>query len=182
MNSSAAIVIFSRSAAVEANRKKIFRHKKHDQRTVKGFIHHTIQVVSKFGLPYFLSYESSQAGTTFGERLSNAITQTFADGFSKLIFIDNHCPQLTSRVLQQALADLDEHEWVLGTTVKGGVYLIGVSASAFYKAVFEKIALQSSTVLSELQIRINDSDNTYTCLPDDIEIRRLTFCNLFSDN
>lgn len=160
-----ALLLFSRSAAAEARNKKIFRRARHNQKAAKGFIHHTIQIASQCGLPWQVCDEHSQTGNSFGEKLANAITQTFSKGYSKLLVIGNDCPALTTQDIQKAAADLEEHDMVLGPTVKGGVYLIGVTAATFNKQAFENIRWQTPSVCLELKALAKNSTLAITCLP-----------------
>lgn len=179
-------MVFSRSATAESSGKKIFCRKKQNRKTVESFIQRTIHLASHADLPWYLSDELSQTGETFGEKITGAIVQTLAKGYRKLIIIGNDCPGLTQNVLQKALSDLEHHDWVLGPTSKGGVYLIGLSAWSFDKAAFEKISWQTTAVFANLQMIITETGFKYSCLQtfDDINTQKdvISFANKISSN
>ncbi len=135
-----------------------------------NFIHHTIKIASQCSLPVHVCDETLQTGNSFGEKLANAIAQTFAKGYSKLIIIGNDCPGLTELTIEKAASELEHHDLVLGPTSKGGVYLIGITAAAFKKHKFKKISWQTASVFSELKAIGNATDSSVSCLPvlDDI--------------
>lgn len=186
MNSSTALLVFSRSAAAEASSKKIFCRVKQNRKVIEGFIHHTIRLATQCNLPWYLSDEHSQTGEAFGKKLGNAISQILAKGYRKLIIIGNDCPGLTQNVLQKAVTDLEHHDWVLGPTSKGGVYLIGISAASFDKTGFEKISWQTSEVFASLQGIITKTGVSYSCLQalDDINTTKdvISVANKTSSN
>lgn len=165
-----ALLLFSRSAQAEAKSKRLFRRAKHNQKAAKGFIHRTIKTASQCGLPVHVCDEQVQTGNSFGEKLANAITQTFAKGYSKLIVIGNDCPGLTKLIVEKAAADLERQGCILGPTLKGGVYLIGLTAALFDNAAFQKIAWQTPSVFQELEALANITGSGVSILPplDDI--------------
>jgi len=61
-----------------------------------------------------------------GQRMHTAFAAAFAAGATKAIIIGTDCPELTTDLLNQAFAQLDTHDVVLGPTLDGGYYLLGM--------------------------------------------------------
>jgi rSAM/selenodomain-associated transferase 1 len=88
----------------------------------------------------------SQDGATFAERLRHAVEAEFAAGFAQVLVVGTDTPELTSAHLVDAFAALDggDTSAVLGPSVDGGYYLLGLSS--FSAAAFERIVFGGSTV------------------------------------
>lgn len=110
------------------------------------------KVGQQSGLPFFTITEKDQHGNTFGERLANAIAETFDRGYEKVIVIGNDCPALTHQIIQQAAKQLGSQKLVIGPTPKGGAYLIGVTSAGFDKSGLENIVWKTSSVITELNV------------------------------
>ena len=65
-----------------------------------------------------------------GEDLGARMARTFQDGlessYHSLIILGTDIPGITPQIVTQALTSLTEHDLVLGPTVDGGYYLIGL--------------------------------------------------------
>jgi len=86
-----------------------------------------------------------QSGANLGERIANAVRQAFARGFPRAVVIGSDSPSLPPDRLSQAL-DLSGHrDLVLGPSLDGGYYLIGLRA--LLPELFRGIAWSSDTVL-----------------------------------
>jgi len=67
-----------------------------------------------------------QTGGSSGDRLRAMFDREFADGASRVVAIQCDCPGLTRRLVLEAFAGLSGSDVVLGPTVDGGAYLIGL--------------------------------------------------------
>ena len=92
-----------------------------------------------------------QKGDDLGERLKNALTDAFEQGFSKVVAIGSDSPDLPASFLRQAFEGLDSHDAVVGPSSDGGYYLIGFSADSFAPGAFDGIAWSTSAVFSQTQ-------------------------------
>ena len=84
----------------------------------------------------------SQRGRDLGERLANAFTDAFADGFHRVVIIGSDSPDLPVAILKDALKFLkttDASDAVIGPANDGGYYLIGFRSERFLGTVFEGI-------------------------------------------
>lgn len=67
-----------------------------------------------------------QASGPLGRRLDAAFARHFAEGAERTVIIATDCPGLDRRLVRGAFAALDAHDVVLGPTLDGGCYLLGL--------------------------------------------------------
>ncbi len=122
--------------------------------------------------------KKKQKGRNLGERMSTAFTSVFNNGFGKAVIIGSDCPELTAEVIEEAYAKLDESDLVLGPSMDGGYYLLGMkknhselftgiewSTETVYKSTVQKAELLNLTIAT-LPV-LNDIDTL-----DDLEKSR----------
>lgn len=97
-----------------------------------------------------------------GQKMQLALAQGIADsGAAAVMGCDvPHCP---GQVLEQAFEALARSRNVLGTTVDGGYYLIGLQHS--YPRLFEDIAWSSDKVLEQTLTRAQELSLEFDMLP-----------------
>jgi glycosyltransferase A (GT-A) superfamily protein (DUF2064 family) len=95
-------------------------------------------------LPLFHCSGKHQHGNSFGERLANAIEDTFAKGYERLLVIGNDTPDLNAAALQKAGKSLNDNQLVLGPATDGGVYLIGLTPEAYQREAFIQLAWETT--------------------------------------
>lgn len=94
-----------------------------------------------------------QRGATFGERLGNAISDTFALGYQQVVAIGNDCPTLSLGDLDAAFDRLDaDASLVAAPTHDGGAFLIGARHDRFAIAEFIELPWQSSRLFTALTL------------------------------
>ncbi len=71
-----------------------------------------------------------QVGHDFGARMNQAFETLFAQGYKQVLLVGTDVPTLPLDHFRQALAALESHDLVLGPTVDGGYYLIGLKRAA----------------------------------------------------
>lgn len=71
-----------------------------------------------------------QRGSSFGERLRDAVGRTLAEGYERVVVVGADIPHLRGAHVRRALELLDRHEVALGRDTGGGCYLIGLRAGA----------------------------------------------------
>ena len=168
-NNHTAVVIFSRSERQESASKRFLNNtaEEENRKITSHLIGHTLHQVCASAFPYILFNEENQRGENFGEKLSNAIHDTFLQGFENVIVIGNDCPRLNSGHIKQAAKSLQEKINVIGETKKGGVYLIAVSYSTFNRKSFAEIHWQSvDTSKQLLKLEGFDFSNSLPVLDD----------------
>lgn len=167
-----AILVFSRTASAEARAKNYFsiHSQKHNRHLAVYLIQQAVKTVRQSSLPFFVCTEKEQRGTSFGERLSNALTDVFAAGYQKVVVIGNDCLQLKSSDLTATALKLEKTSLVITPTRKGGVSLIGISAEHFDKEKFKAIAWQTESVKTELLQYAKEAQLSIDVLPEVEEI------------
>ncbi len=95
--------------------------------------------------PKFSFYR--QKGSHLGTRLPDAIRWAKKQGAEKMVIIGSDAPTLPAVTIQQAFTKLVNHDIVLGPSVDGGYYLIGLKFQS--KKIFQNITWSSSKVLQE---------------------------------
>lgn len=153
LQSSIAVLFFSRSAAQEASAKQ-WLSRQGDQGNkliAKSLIQNSLQVLEKAGLPVYQIDESSQRGRTFGERIANAFQDVFDKGYRGVIAVGNDTPDLDQVNWGAVREALEQGFCVLGPNLRGGTYLIGLTADHFQKTGFERLPWKTSRVFEALK-------------------------------
>jgi rSAM/selenodomain-associated transferase 1 len=78
-----------------------------------------------------------QGDGDLGERLQRAIEQTLHGLTHRMIVVGTDCPELTTDIIESAFASLSSHDVVIGPTMDGGYYLIGMSEP--HSCLFEDV-------------------------------------------
>jgi hypothetical protein len=100
-----------------------------------------------------------QEGADLGKRMENALKETFAAGYTRVVLIGSDLYDLTTEDLEQAFRQLDRHQVVLGPAADGGYYLMGLRH--LQPALFQNKQWGTQTVLEDT---LADLRKTDTCL------------------
>lgn len=148
---STAVLFFSRSVAAEAVAKGYGCDAGSGRRIATELIVRTQRTLARTGLPIVRSDEQNQRGATFGERLTNAIQQAFADGYRNLLIVGNDAPGLTAGQLRHAAKLLAGGQSVILPDQRGGFALLGLALTHFpAPAAFAQLAWETPQLLAEL--------------------------------
>lgn len=120
-----------------------------------------IDEADEFMVPVFHKY--LQQGQNLGERLEQAFIKSFARGFHQVVLIGCDCFDLEPKVVTEAFALLDQHDAVLGPTVKGGCYLLGLNR--FHRNFFKQKDWNTNNVLVDLMLDLKKENLRYHLLP-----------------
>ena len=156
-----AILVFANSAKKELTSKPIPKGKTLFETLTKE----TLQKVKKTGLPYFHISEKEQKGFSFGERFTNAIAAIFEKGYENIITIGNDTPQLQTAHLLKTKTALAAGKTVLGPSIDGGFYLMGLHKSNFDSEIFKRLPWQRFSLLHRISIILGQSDALLYKLP-----------------
>jgi len=151
-NHKTAILLFTRSAVEEAAC-KVFEpsiNRKGNTRIADVLIKDARSMANRSHNHVYIIDSNEQIGATFGERLANAFVRLYQKGFENVIAIGNDCPQLDSRLLQEAVQSFKQHEVVLGPAEDGGAYLIGMNHGYFVKKEFIALPWKTNRLFDEL--------------------------------
>ncbi|HYM79800.1 MAG TPA: TIGR04282 family arsenosugar biosynthesis glycosyltransferase [Candidatus Limnocylindria bacterium] len=101
----------------------------------------------------------AQRGADLGARLANAFAELLDPPGAHAIVIGADCPELGPRTLERALAALREHDLVLGPTIDGGYYLIGLRRPV--PALFQDVHWGTEQVIAETRARAAATGTTW---------------------
>lgn len=149
-NPQTAILVFSRSAIAESKHKRLAHTQSQTQDLAAQMIKHTKSTVSATDLPFFIISEEQQRGQSFGEKMANAFQDVFAQGFYNVIAVGNDCISLSALDIIYAADVLQKSKAVIGPTLDGGAYLIGLTQKSFDYEAFKNLAWQSSATFEHL--------------------------------
>ncbi len=155
-----AILLFANSAQEEVKHKSIYKGKE----LFDALNNTTLKTVKKTGLAYFHFSEKQQTGITFGERFSNAIQTIFDKGFEKVITLGNDTPSLKAYHINETSKQLATNKVVLGPSLDGGFYLLGIHKANFNKEQFADLPWQTSTIKRTLLALITADEVTEVAL------------------
>ncbi|MDO7873181.1 DUF2064 domain-containing protein [Hymenobacter sp. ASUV-10] len=164
---SVAILLFTRSAGEEAAHKQFVSHgaRAANAAVAARLIAHATATAQAAGVDFLCVDSRQQRGATFGQRLSAALQQAFAQGYEHLLVMGNDCPQLTDGLLRRAVAALRRHGAVLGPATDGGVYLLGVSRALFEAGAWAALPWQTAQLGAALQGWLRQQGAVVALLP-----------------
>jgi hypothetical protein len=173
---STTVLVFTRTARQEADSKHYFGKSAGRANTAVSaeLIRTTLQEVRRSGLSYSVAWADQQRGGTFGQRLSNAITDVFNSGVEHVICIGSDAPNLKAVHLQHAASQLAQGKQVIGPDHRGGVYLIGLSRCRYNEDVFRSFSWNSGDVFIELKEWMRTGDGGIEVLEPLVDVNTLS--------
>ena len=102
-----------------------------------------------------------QEGSDLGERMHNAFTLGFEEGYNKIVIIGSDLYDVNQKDLEQAFTKLNAHDFVIGPAEDGGYYLLGMRKPNH--TIFQDKQWGTKTVL-QATLKNLKGDN-YTLLP-----------------
>jgi len=152
MQDKTAILIFGNTAAREAAVKDftLGGGKHRNQQIADRLIRKTLTTAHQTGLPVLTCMGDQQRGSSFGERLANAIEEVYAQGYEQVITIGTDSPELSASHLTQTQNLLKQHPAVYGPATDGGVYLIGLRADTYERERFLQLAWQGERLQTSI--------------------------------
>jgi hypothetical protein len=149
MNRQTAVLIFANSSKGEGKFKSFVK----GDALVEELNENVLQTVKNSKLPYYLFTEKEQVGKSFGERFSNAIQSVFEKGFDSVITVGNDTPQLRKRHISQAAKEIDKNKCVVGPSIDGGFYLMGLSKKQFNEISFFDLPWQTKSLEKTISLQ-----------------------------
>ena len=129
----------------------------------KQLIHYTIELTTQLPVPKFLYYSNSiepgdswsnrhytkklQSGSGLGEKMKNAFSDLFYQGYSKVLIIGTDCPELSPEIIIAAFDGLNSNDIVIGPARDGGYYLLGMKKLC--ADLFDDISWSTDQVLQQ---------------------------------
>lgn len=166
MNTSTAILIFGRTAADEA-RQKLSHSTNHrsGERLCEVLLQHTRRTAKATGYPVIWLSSEQQIGSNFGERLTHALDQVWAQGYQRVLLLGTDTPALSVGLLQHAARQLDAGHTVLGKAQDGGIYLLGVERHHYCPALLAALPWQQGTLFDTLCTHLQTQQPLLCTLP-----------------
>ena len=137
-----AVLIFANSSKEELRNKPLTN----GELLFDSLTERTLKEVEKTNLTYFHLTEKHQKGDTFGERFTNAVQSIFDAGFEKVISIGNDTPHLKSSHIKAAAEALIQGKTVIGPSLDGGFYLMGIHRTDFDRNAMVNLPWQKSSL------------------------------------
>ena len=122
---------------------------------------------------------SPQHGDDLGERISNAFRQISNTGAKKVVIIGSDTPALDKKTVEQAFDLLNHNDTVIGPTMDGGYFLLGLSflTDAFKKDkswdIFTDIDWSTENVFTQTIESVKSCGLTYKLLSEYYDIDTL---------
>lgn len=105
-----------------------------------------------------------QEGGGLGERMKNAIRETFQDGYECVSIVGTDHPTLPRSFIRQSFVALEAPRSIcIGPSEDGGFYLLGMSS--FYPQLFEGMTYSHDDVFSDTLTRVATTDARLMVLP-----------------
>ncbi|MCG8634708.1 MAG: TIGR04282 family arsenosugar biosynthesis glycosyltransferase [Desulfobacterales bacterium] len=121
----------------------------------------------------------AQSGADLGRRMSNAMASAFDRGAERVVLVGTDVPQISSRHLEQAFEILHKKDVVLGPSLDGGYWLIGMNRKRFVPDIFSNVNWGSSAVFSETIGRCREYRLTRTDIEVLLDIDTLSDLEMF---
>ncbi len=93
---------------------------------------------------------SVQVGRDWTERQRRLFSEAAARGERRIVLVASDSPQLTPEVVGEAFEQLERRDLVLGPTLDGGYYLIGMRDTTVPHDVLGGVPMSTKTVLEDL--------------------------------
>lgn len=117
-----------------------------------------------------------QMGDALGARLVSATQWAIKQEYAKILLVGSDSPTLPISYISQARVMLDSRDIVIGPSVDGGYYLIGLrcgtcanrsaaKVAATVPAIFEEIAWSTAQVFQQTVARVRSAKATLGLLP-----------------
>ena len=153
-----AILFFSRNLKEEFLAKHAGLNVQQFSNLFNLLVKKTQRTIDQTQIPVKALFSDEQIGSSFGERLTNGISNLFSEGFENVIVVGNDAPALTSEDLLWVKNKLENGKNVLGRDNHGGAYLIGVSKKDFNPSAFLHIDWNTGLVFDQLKSLLSSEE------------------------
>ena len=124
-------------------------------------VFHYKSILSKNPFINLSKWNKIQIGKNLGEKISNAFDWGFQNGYKKIIIIGSDLWELNEDLICKGFFELNKNEVVIGPSIDGGYYLLGLNKKK--PKLFQGIKWGTKSVLSQT---INLLDNRPFILPE----------------
>jgi hypothetical protein len=105
----------------------------------------------------------TQKGNDLGERMRDAFIRVFAEGYTNIQIIGSDCYELSPELILTGFEKSEENDIVIGPTVDGGYYLLGMKAP--FKDLFSNKQWSTDSVFTDTMEDIRTSSFSFYTLP-----------------
>lgn len=112
-----------------------------------------------------------QKNGDLGQKLSHAFRKMFKKGAQRVIAIGTDCPLITNSIIREAFKKLKKTECVIGPSLDGGYYLLGLSS--FHEEIFQNVNWGTDKVLKQTENNLKNISFSYYLLDDNFDIDRI---------
>ena len=98
-----------------------------------------------------------------GERLKRVVNLLLSKGYKHIVIVGSDSPSIPAKLIDDSFLLLEEKSAVIGPSIDGGYYLIGLSGNI--PGVFDDINWGKETVFTETVEKIKKADVDYSVLP-----------------
>ena len=110
-------------------------------------VFHYNSIISKNPFKNFSKWNKIQIGKNLGEKISNAFNWGFEKGYKKIIIIGSDLWDLNEEIINKGFLELNKNKVVIGPSIDGGYYLLGLNKKM--PKIFEGIKWGTQSVLEE---------------------------------
>ncbi len=109
-----------------------------------AYVHEWLHDLGRFEL-------RPQSAGSLGARLANAFARHFSDGADRVVLVGTDCPGVSRRLVLEAFGALGSADVVMGPTLDGGYYLLGLREPR--PMLFQDIVWTSGTAAAQTRAR-----------------------------
>jgi len=109
-----------------------------------------------------------QEGESLGQRLCNAFGRVLEKGAQKVVIVASDVPDLSAKIIKEAISGLDNSDVVIGPCYDGGYYLIGMKE--LHEELFDSISWGTERVYQQTLDAAKKKGLTVSQLPILIDI------------
>lgn len=103
-----------------------------------------------------------QQNGDLGHRMHNAFNIVFSEGYKKACIIGSDCAELSTKIIDQAFTELERQEVVIGPSLDGGYYLLGMNK--IQPKLFSAKKWSTESVFSSTLADVNSLNLSYSLL------------------
>ena len=118
-------------------------------------VFHYNSIISKNPFKNFSKWNKIQIGENLGKKISNAFNWGFEKGYKKIIIIGSDLWDLNEEIINTGFIELNKNKVVIGPSIDGGYYLLGLNKNM--PKIFEGIKWGTQSVLAET-LKLLDHD------------------------
>lgn len=130
---------------------------------IDKFLYYNEFIPTKDEWPSSMYSKELQTGKDLGEKMLNAFTKVFGENYQKVVLMMPDCPKMSDTLIEKAFKVLDSHDLVLGPTMDGGYYIIGMKK--LIPELFINKEYSTPHILEDTIKDINNAGKSYFKLP-----------------